>query len=122
MSDRYDVERIASEFQAGGEFASATPYGGGHINDTYCVVFDEAGGPVRRILQRINHKIFKNPADNMENIQRVTAHLAAKVAGEVDGGRRVLTLIPARDGRVWHEDAEWELLADVPVYRGGADV
>ena len=54
MSDRYDVERIASEFEVGGEFASATPYGGGHINDTYCVVFDEAGGRVRRILQRIN--------------------------------------------------------------------
>jgi Ser/Thr protein kinase RdoA (MazF antagonist) len=106
MSDQYDVERIAREFEVSGEFAAATPYGGGHINDTYCVVFDEAGGPVRRILQRINHKIFKNPADNMENIQRVTAHLAAKVSGEVDCGRRVLGLIAARDGRVWHEDEE----------------
>ncbi len=61
--------------------------------------------PVRRILQRINGKIFKNPAANMENIQRVTAHLAAKVAGDPDCGRRVLTLIPAHDGRVWYEDA-----------------
>ena len=42
----------------------------------------------------------------MENIQRVTAHLAAQVAGEPDSGRRVLTLIPAQDGKVWHVDAE----------------
>ena len=105
MSDQYDVERIVSQFQVSGECTEATPYGGGHINDTYCVVFDESGGTVRQILQRINGKIFKSPASNMENIQRVTSHLAAKVAGEPDCGRRVLTLIPARDGRVWYEDA-----------------
>ena len=105
MSDQYDIERIVSQFQVSGEFAETKPYGGGHINDTYCVVFEQASVPVRLILQRINGRIFKNPADNMENIQRVTAHLAAKVADDPDCGRRVLTLIPARDGRVWYEDA-----------------
>jgi aminoglycoside phosphotransferase (APT) family kinase protein len=105
MSDQCDLADVARQFQIGGKFAEATPYGGGHINDTYCVIFEQAGVPVRRILQRINGKIFKNPAAVMENIQRVTAHLAAKVAGDPDRERRVLTLMPARDGRVWHEDA-----------------
>jgi aminoglycoside phosphotransferase (APT) family kinase protein len=105
MSDPYDLADVARQFQVIGKFAEATSYGGGHINDTYCVVFKQAGVPGRRILQRINGNIFKNPAANMENIQRVTAHLAAKVAGDPDRERRVLTLIPAHDGRVWHEDA-----------------
>ena len=42
-------------------FWSAEPYGSGHINDTYCAVFDQGGARVRYILQRINHNIFKNP-------------------------------------------------------------
>jgi Ser/Thr protein kinase RdoA (MazF antagonist) len=41
----------------------------------------------------------------MENVQRVTSHLAAQIAGEPDCDRRVLTLIPARDGLMWHVDA-----------------
>ncbi len=94
----------ARHFQISGTFIGATPYGSGHINDTYCVVFHEAGVPVRYLLQRINHSIFKNPAALMENIQRVTAHLAAQMADEPDRDRRVLTLIPARDGRAWHVD------------------
>jgi hypothetical protein len=89
----------------GGDFTDATPYGNGHINDTYCVTFQQGDAAVRYILQRINQNIFKNPLALMENIERVTSHLAARVQGEPDGGRRVLTLIPARYGRVWHMDA-----------------
>jgi hypothetical protein len=40
----------------------------------------------------------------MQNIQRVTTHLAAKVSGEPDFSRRVLTLIPARNGLFYHHD------------------
>jgi Ser/Thr protein kinase RdoA (MazF antagonist) len=40
----------------------------------------------------------------MENVQRVTAHLAAKVAGEPDASRRVLTLISSRDGAAYFRD------------------
>ncbi|MDR3726514.1 MAG: aminoglycoside phosphotransferase family protein [Terracidiphilus sp.] len=96
----------ARHFQISGTFIGATPYGSGHINDSYCAVFQEAGVPVRYLLQRINHSIFKNPAALMENIQRVTAHLASQMADEPDRDRRVLTLIPARDGRAWHVDAD----------------
>ena len=106
MSKEHDVSAIACQFQIDGEFAGATTHGSGHINDSYCVTFHQAGMPVRYILQRINHSIFKNPIALMENIQRVTSHLAAKVSGEPDRSRLVLTLIPARDERVWHVDAD----------------
>jgi hypothetical protein len=114
MGNQLQAASAARQFQIDGEFSSATPYGSGHINDTYCAVFLHAGVPSRFILQRINTGIFRNPAALMENIQRVTSHLAAQLSGEPDSDRRVLTLIPARDGRVWHEDAEG---GDWRVYR-----
>jgi hypothetical protein len=106
MNTEHDTDAAARQFQISGDFLKATPYGNGHINDTYCAVFFQNGAPLRIILQRINHNIFKSPVALMENIQRVTSHLAAQVAGEPDCDRRVLTLIPARNGRVWHLDAD----------------
>ena len=55
MSKEHDVNAIACEFQIDGEFAAATAHGSGHINDSYCVTFHQAGMPARYILQRINH-------------------------------------------------------------------
>jgi hypothetical protein len=104
MNLRHDVRSVASQFQIYGEFISAGPYGSGHINDTYCAVFNQGGTAVRYILQRINHNIFKTPVALMENVQRVTRHISAKVAGLPDFSRCGLTLIPARDGRAWHRD------------------
>ena len=106
MSVNNSIGSVASNFQGCGEFISASPYGSGHINDTWCAVFDRAGSRVRFILQRINHTVFKNPRALMENIQRVTTHLAARVGCEADASRRALTLISAQDGRPWHQDAE----------------
>jgi hypothetical protein len=104
MSQPSDVAAVARQFDIPGEYMSAAPYGSGHINDSYCAEFDQRGVTVRAILQRINHHIFKNPVAVMENIERVTAHLATQVAGSPDSERRVLSLIPARDGRHWHVD------------------
>lgn len=106
MELKHDVRAVARHFQIHGEFLGAEPYGSGHINDTYCARFDQGGAPVRYVLQRINHNIFKNPVALMANIERVTAHLGAKTAGQPDASRRVLTLIPARDGAAYHRDAD----------------
>ena len=103
---KHDVRAVARHFQLRGDFLDAAPYGSGHINDTYCVVVDQGGSRVRYIFQRINHNVFKTPVALMENVQRVTSHLAAKVAGLPDGSRRVLTLVPACDGRAWHVDPD----------------
>jgi hypothetical protein len=102
---KHDIREVSRHFEVRGEFVTAGPYGSGHINDTYCAVFEQGGGRVRYIVQRINHHIFKNPPALMENIRRVTAHLAEKTAGQADAGRRVLTLMPARDGRPFYSDA-----------------
>lgn len=50
------------------------PYGNGHINDTYI-----ADSNPRYILQRINSKVFKNPAQVMSNILGVTEFLREQI-------------------------------------------
>jgi hypothetical protein len=106
MNKEYDVSGVVRRFQIEGEFAGAANHGSGHINDSYRVTFHQAGNATRYLLQRINHNIFKNPPALMENIQRVTSHLAAKVSDDRHRNRRVLSLIPAQDGKAWYVDAD----------------
>lgn len=107
MIEEQTVAAAANAFEAGGEVESASRYGSGHIHDTYSVRFNEGG---RRgahvILQRINTKIFKNPVAVMENIRRVTTHVRSRLAGFPDADRRVLQLVPTREGCAWHVDEE----------------
>jgi hypothetical protein len=103
---KHDVRSVAQQFQIYGEFINAGPYGSGHINDTYSAVFNQGGTPVRYIVQRINHNVFKTPVALMENVQRVTTHINRKAADQPDYTRFGLTLIPARDGGAWHRDPE----------------
>jgi hypothetical protein len=77
------------------------PYGSGHINDTYIVHFSGLGGKPRRyVAQRINDNVFKNVTALMANVQRVTAHLAAKAGA----ASRQLALVPAVDGAACARD------------------
>ena len=99
-----ELAAVAQAFDIPGEFVAATPTGSGHINDSYRIAFTTECKPVNYILQRINHKIFADPAALMDNIQRVTQHLATKLAGQPDANRRSLTVIPTRDGRAFHVD------------------
>ena len=97
---------VAAEFAFGGRILSAAPYGSGHINDTFLTLVEAAGGPRRFILQRINHQVFKQPDQLMENVARVCAHAHAKLgaAGKSDANRRALRLIPTHKGKAWHID------------------
>jgi hypothetical protein len=105
MDQSVQAAAVAREFRIDGELIDVTAYGNGHINDTYCAVYRQAGMRARFILQRINTSIFKDPVALMENIERITSHVAAQLAYAPDGARRVLTLIAARDGRAWCADA-----------------
>lgn len=99
---------VASAFQCPGKYLGEEPYGSGHINDTFKVVYDENGCKVHYIHQRVNHNIFKDVPALMDNIGRVTRHQRAKfeAAGAGEPDRRVLTLVPTVDGQDFHQDAE----------------
>ena len=77
--------QIAAQFDLEGTVHTITPYGSGHINDTYLVVMQEkesGSGTKRYILQRMNTAVFTKPLELMENISGVTRHLKKKIRSE----------------------------------------
>ncbi|MBT3378321.1 MAG: aminoglycoside phosphotransferase family protein [Lentisphaerae bacterium] len=102
----HDLRACCAEFQIDGTYIDGGPYGTGHINDTYAVRSQTATGPVRHILQRINHNIFKDVPMLMDNIARVTEHLRTKLQDVpgVNPERETLTIIPTTDGSPYLKD------------------
>lgn len=105
---RARLSDVLSRFHVYGRLVEVGPYGGGHINDTYAGVFDQAGTRVRYIHQRINSRVFAHPDRLMDNIRRVTEHQAAKTRGGADSSRSHLILVPTRDGDAYLVDDEGE--------------
>jgi len=105
MSQKLNAGAVARQFQIPGTMVEFRLYGSGHINDTYCAVFSQSGITMRYIVQRIHPRIFRDPVALMQNILRVTTHLAARIADDPDGERRVLRVVPAHDGQALHVDA-----------------
>lgn len=101
-------DKIAPEFQTEGKLTEVIPFGSGHINDTYrmtCVLED--GRTKRYILQRMNHEIFKNPRELMENVIHVTSFLRKKIiAGGGDPDRETLNVIKTKSGDNYLTDAD----------------
>lgn len=112
----HDLRAISTLFQMRADFVEAQPFGSGHINDTYCAWYDQAGSRIRYIHQRINHHVFKNPVQVMENVARVTSHALARLLaeGHPEAFRRTLTCIPAWDGKPYAFDAEGNLWRTYP--------
>ncbi|MDR2553448.1 MAG: aminoglycoside phosphotransferase family protein [Treponema sp.] len=104
----HTAAEVVNQFAIYGEFEGASSFGSGHINDTFQSRWNQAGIRIRYTHQRINHTVFIHPDQVMENIQRVTAHIARKLraAGEKDWTRRTLTVIPSRDGKPWARDSQ----------------
>src|SRR5665648_487703 len=77
------------------------PFGNGHINDTYLVTTSPAEAP-DYMLQRKNHKIFKDVPGMMKNIVITTNNIRNKLIayGEKEVDRKVMTYIPAKDGNL----------------------
>lgn len=92
---------IAKQFALEGEIATIKPLGEGFINDTF-VVTTEGEAP-NYILQRKNHVVFPDVPGMMDNILAVTNHIKAKVA---DPMRETLTVVPAKDGKLYVKDGE----------------
>lgn len=92
-----DLFEVSEKFKINGRAVSIMPYGEGHINETYLLVTDEG---FKYILQKINHRLFKDVPRLMRNIELVTAHIADKVrqrGGDI--AREVLTIVRTDEGK-----------------------
>lgn len=68
-----EIKNIASLFLDNLSVTSTTPYGGGHINDTYLV--EVHGRGLKYVLQKINKNVFKTPLHVIQNIEKYLNHL-----------------------------------------------
>jgi hypothetical protein len=102
-----DFAAVVREFDLPGELASADRWGSGHINESYRVAMRDGDATRAYLLQRVNVEVFPDPVALAENIRRVTEHLREKLLAAVraDVDRRVLRLLPTRDGALCHRDA-----------------
>ena len=99
------LQRVAAQFNLAAPAQHIAPYGNGHINDTYLVTTPVA----RYIMQRLNRRVFERPDRVMENIRRVTAHLAQKICESGgDPMRETLTVIKTRGDALFHVDEDGE--------------
>ena len=72
------IQQVASAFGLSKAPDGIYPVENGHINRTYRVTVDGKA----YIVQRINGYVFNRPADIMENIEHVTAHIRKKLEAE----------------------------------------
>jgi len=128
LTPREPPGRVAEAFQVQGTPVAVQPLVIGRIHDTYLVTREAGGRNWRYILQRINPRVFGSPGPMMDNIRRVTGHLRQRLAqeGHTDRADRVLSVVPARDGKSCWRDGEgawWRMYTYVENTRSydGAD-
>lgn len=119
MMRNFNLEQVsvlANRFDIDGSVTDISPFGSGHINDTYRVLTngDKVDG---YLLQRINHHVFKNVPAVMENMQLVIHHLKEKYKEAGDQGmhveKKVLTLVPTGESTPYLVDETgnfWRML------------
>lgn len=97
------LKKIYDTFVSSGQFVSATPYGSGHINDTYLVKVDE---DVEYILQRINGNIFKDIPKLVQNKELVCGHIRNRLIRHKvsDITRKYITYFYTDKGKAYHKD------------------
>lgn len=101
------MKTILNQFAIQNEVADPQPLKIGFINDSF-IVRAKHPGEKSYFLQRINHHIFQNVEGLQQNIYKVTNHIRRKLqeAGETDIERKVLELVPAKDGKLYYKTPE----------------
>lgn len=94
------LKNIYCQFDTQKNVISITPFGSGHINDTFKVISEGRN----YLLQRINHEVFKDVEGLTSNLIKVTNFLKSKVIG--NSKRQVLNSIKAKNGNYFYKDEE----------------
>ncbi len=117
---REEALAVLARFALPGSPVSLETHTSGLINHSWRATCAGPGGPRRFLLQQINRHVFRRPHEVMENMVRVTRHVAGRLAAEGvrDVERRVLCLVPTLDGATRHVDPSGETWRLVPWVEG----
>ena len=101
------MDKIIQQFALANEVVAPQSLKIGLINDSF-VLKAKHPGETSYFLQRINHHIFENVEGLQQNIQQVTGHIRKKLLaqGEKDVDRKVLQLVPTKDGKLYCQTPE----------------
>lgn len=115
-----NMKSIISHFAIDTPTDEPRPLKVGIINDSYIVPAQHQGDP-SFFLQRINHHVFPNVDALQQNIAFVTGHIRSKLLamGEIDIDRKVLRLIPTREGGLYYRSPEGDCWRMYLLIEGG---
>ena len=100
------IEEAIAQFAIQGSLKEKIPYGNGHINDTFLLTYEVEGGEKQYILQRMNHNIFKNPQQLMQNMVNVTEYLSRAIQEQGgDPQRETLNIVKTSSGDSYYKDS-----------------
>lgn len=91
----YDLEAIGRAFGLAEKFIGSEPYGSGHINDTFRVVYNHGDSTSSYVFQRLNHEVFKDPVGLTRNVDQVYRHLRRIRKTETEISLRPLEFYPS---------------------------
>lgn len=99
------IQNICNQFNIYGNITRIKTFTSGHINSTYLIDVSEQDSLKQFVLQRINHNVFKNPDNVMDNITNVTNHIKQQIRSKGEhSSRRVLRFYPTNNGKYYYED------------------
>ncbi len=102
-----DLQKAGALFAIEGEYVGFEQIKTGNINQTYLVTYRRDGEDKKYIIQKVNTYVFKNPEGVMQNIERVTEHIRAKVKEtEETAKRNVLHFLYTPEGKNFAYDEE----------------
>jgi len=108
------LRKLFAAFLPDASFRRADQYFGGHINSTFFIDAAVPGiGRARYVLQGVNKHVFQNFTGLMDNVMRISEHLARKSAEAPgpDADRNHLHFLRTADGAlgVDEPDSFWRL-------------
>lgn len=104
-----EIKHILPHFQFKGSYVDATELHSGNINVTYHLVYQDGSTIHHYVLQNVNNYVFHDPYAVMDNIERITSHIRAKlIASGKDPARHVLEIIHTTDDNtLYKQEGYW---------------
>lgn len=101
------IREVAEKFGVLGQVENFEVCGMGHIHTTYLVSTRHDYGCFKYIIQKINHRVFRDVDGLMNNIMHITEFIRKNVRhrGE-DAGRATIHLLKTTDGAPYYVDPD----------------